>query len=258
MTSSAPAIVCDIAEALLRAQDQTDSRALVFDGDGTLWQGDASEDVFQFATKNRMLRELPLQALRDVASQYDLADDGDSNQVADTLFQAYLAGKVPEDLVCEMMCWCYAGFTEGQLDDLIVAALEAASFSTRRQDALAPILAQASAQGWRCVVVSASPLAIVRQAVRASWQLAPSDILACRPQLTDGPLQPQLDTPLLYGPTKVSACAKHLASSEWLGGFGDNIFDSEMLQRAVVKVAVFPKQALKLCLNKLDPIFVIE
>ncbi len=76
---------------------------LAFDGDGTLWRGDVAEDVFHWAIERELLTNAPERGLRDTARAHGLELDGDSNQLAAGLFEAYLAGQLAERTLYELM-----------------------------------------------------------------------------------------------------------------------------------------------------------
>ena len=105
--------------------------ALAFDGDGTLWSGDVAEDVFHFAVERNLIRREAAEALAETAREHGLPSDGSPSEVAARLFQAYLNRAYPERTVCEMMAWCFAGWTLADLSAITREALELTRFDDR-------------------------------------------------------------------------------------------------------------------------------
>lgn len=218
--------------------------ALAFDGDGTLWSGDVGEDVFRFAVRNGRLREAARAQIELEAITRGFDTFADVNATAEHLFEAYLAHRYPEREMCELMTWCFAGHTLPEMKQLAAEALLAASHSERLHQELAPVLSFARSRGVRTIVVSASPRAIVELAA-AAWGFAETDVAASTPLVVSGVIAPQMDGALPYAEQKCVAGRALLGDAHWLGSFGDNVFDLEMLLEAEVGVAVRPKPALR-------------
>lgn len=216
---------------------------LAFDGDGTLWSGDVAEDVFHWAIERDLLSAVPASRLCEVAREHGLDLDGDSNEVAAGLFEAYLSGRFPERTVCEIMAWCFAGFELGELRRLTKQALEDTGLDQRVTRSLGPIFDWAHNQRVRVVIISASPRFIVEEAARR-WDVAPGDIAATTVALESGRVLPRLASPVPYGPSKVQFGRELFADASWLASFGDSPFDLDMLGAAEIGVAVRPKPSL--------------
>jgi phosphoserine phosphatase len=231
--------------------------ALAFDGDGTLWSGDVGEDLFHHAVSRRLLREDALVGLHDLAQRFDLASDGDANDIACRMFDAYVAGTFPERETCEMMTWCYAGFTSAELRELASEVLECAGITERLQRELEAIIDFARSAGLRAVVVSASPRPVV-EAAAAHWGFAPRDVAASTAAQRGGRVSAANDGPVPYAEAKVSAGRGLFGDLPWLASFGDNVFDVEMFQAARMGVAVRPKLGLRSRLAELDNVHVLD
>jgi phosphatidylglycerophosphatase C len=245
-----------VAQELLARQRAGESAAVAFDGDGTLWSGDVGEDVFRFATEHGLLREASDRALVELARAHDVAPSGTPSRTARAMFDAYLAGNFPEPTVCEMMTWCYAGFSLAELSELVHEALRQTRFTTRLHRELTHILESARAASIRAVVVSASPRPIVEIAAHA-WGFAAPDIAASTAQLSDGVIQPAMDGLLPYARQKCVAARALFGDARWLAAFGDNAFDVEMFQAAELAVAVHPKAALSARLSEAELEYVL-
>lgn len=246
-----------LLERLAELNESGASAALAFDGDGTLWSGDVGEDLFHRLVGQRLLREEALPALRAAAEREGLPADGDANEVARRIFDAYVAGRFPERDVCSMMTWCYAGFTAGELAAHCREVLQHARIGERLHRELEPVLEFARAAGLRAVVVSASPRAAVEAAAEL-WAFAPGDIAASTPAYEHGQIAPRNDGPVPYADAKVGAARLLFGESRWLASFGDNVFDVEMFQAARMGVAVRPKLALRSRLPELENVHLLE
>lgn len=223
---------------------------IAFDGDGTLWRGDVAEDVMVYATANDLIRPEAFAALAAAASEHGVSATGSPSQLATRIFEAYLHGAYPELEVCEMMTWCYAGYTQSELVALASEALRTSDFARRRNRALEPILDWTRSAGLSAIVISASPQSIVEVAA-ASWGFQPSEVSAS-PLAFDGErIAPRMGGPVPYAAAKCDAGRRLFGSALWLASFGDSEFDLEMLRAAKLGVAVHPKPRLRARLNEL-------
>ena len=231
--------------------------ALAFDADGTLWSGDVGDDVFRFAVEHGRLREAARAELERQANSRGFPCHADVNATAKELFDAYLAGSYPEREICELMTWCFAGHSLPEMRDLAREALTAARHAQRLNEELRPILDFARRRGLRTIVISASPRATVELAARA-WGFGAEDIAASTPRLVDGVIAAEMAEPLPYGAAKCVAGRALLGTSHWLGAFGDNVFDLEMLLEAELGIAVRPKPALRTRLAEIPSVRVLD
>lgn len=235
----------------------TTTGLFAFDADGTLWSGDVGDDVFHWATKNDLLRTEALDALAREARAHAVDPTGSPSAVAARLFDAYLAGSYPERSAYALMTWCYAGFTVPELRALARQAFEKTQLARRLHGELAPILSFARDAGVRVAVVSASPLPVVREAVRL-WELAEDAVIATAAALDSETILDHLAGPVPYAETKPRALRAAFPNNELLASFGDNVFDIELLVAARVGVAVRPKPALRARLAGLSGIMCLE
>ncbi len=220
--------------------------AMAFDGDGTLWSGDVGEDLFRAAMRDAFLLEEARPALLAEAARYgiELSGAADANAVAGQLMAAYLTGQYPERETCAMMCWCFAGRRPDEVAGLSRSVLEQEDLSSRLTPELGPVLEWARKRHIRCVLISASPRAIVEPAGRY-WGFGAADVSAATPQVRSGLVTAELAAPVPYAEAKLSAAQSLFGAARWLATFGDNVFDIEMLQAAELGVAVRPKPKLQ-------------
>lgn len=231
---------------------------LAFDADGTLWSGDVGEDVFEWACAEELLRGDAEEALVRVATVHGVSPDGSPSRVAAALYAGYRSGRVPELVMCEIMTWCYAGFSEAELRDVARQAFAARKLAERRREILTPIRAWAERASLRVIVVSASPFPIVAEGL-ALVGIEVASLGAARAEETnDHVILPALAGPVPYAAQKPVVGKRLLTDNDWLGSFGDNAFDVDMLRAARVGIAVCPKPALKQRLHELTNTVVLD
>jgi phosphoserine phosphatase len=242
---------------LLESTKTDGPTGLAFDADGTLWSGDVGEDVFEFACGNALLREPPREALARLAGSFGFPERGSSSELALSLYAGYRRGEVPELLMCEIMTWAYAGFGGDELGALAREALIAEQLPSRARPVLNHIFDYARSRSFRTVVISASPRLIVVEGLRLAG-IEVDAIGAAEAAHASDRIEPGLLHPVPYGPEKPVVGARLLRSHDWLASFGDNAFDVEMLKKARIGVAVFPKPALVSRLGELSNTVVLE
>jgi phosphoserine phosphatase len=240
----------DLVQRLRALHHDDGDAALVFDGDGTLWSGDVAEDVFHHAVQHDLLRGEALGALEKAARDHGIGSHGSASELAGRIFEAYRQGEFPERTVCEVMAWCFAGYTLGELADLSNEVLALARLDERLHRSLTPIFELARERNIRILIVSASPRFVVELAA-ARWNVPAVDIAASTPEVVRGRVLPALSGPIPYAETKVDHARELLGHSRWLASFGDSAFDLEMLGAAELAVAVAPKPSL---LRRLDEV----
>jgi phosphoserine phosphatase len=239
-----------LEEALASAPGDV-TPALAFDGDGTLWKCDVGEWAFADALDRKLLGPEPLDALRQAAASAGLAEDGDQNVVGRRIVRAYCSGVFPEDLVCEVMVWGYAGWTEDELRSHARQTQQRHNLAARLNRELEPILDWASVNQVRTIIVSASPQLVVEEAARHLGFEA-KDVIGGVSAVDEGRIAARMAAPLPYGPKKRTLASARLGAPRWLGAFGDSAFDMELLEQARVPVLVNPKQALTALAARLD------
>lgn len=225
------------------------ARSLAFDGDNTLWRGDVSDDVFLHATELDLLRPAALPALQELARAHGLAADGTASEVARRVYAAQ-RGDVAEATVFGMLAWCWAGFSTAELSELAEEVLSEEAHEQRLRPELSSIFELARRHDLDVLVVSASPRPFVEVAVRG-WRIAADHVVAAEAVVEDGVIQPRLARPVPYGAEKAARTAE-LAPNGVLAAFGDSPFDRQMLELALVPVAVAARPELRHALAGLD------
>jgi phosphoserine phosphatase len=215
------------------------------DGDGTLWSGDVGEDLFHAFLEQGRVEPPALEGLRKEAAAHGFSDAGGGIDVARRLYAAYVDGRFPEERICELMAWCFGGWTVGELRRFARDVIERGGLGTRLHGELGRVLDRARSAGIAVVLVSASPRAVVVEAA-SRVGIAESDVVAASPPIDGDIVRPDVDRPIPYGDGKVARLRQRIGQSrEIYAAFGDNSFDVAMLSTANVGVAVRPKPRLR-------------
>lgn len=236
--------------AALDALAPTPGAVLAFDADGTIWAGDVAEDLMGAAVAGELLRPEARPPMADLLEAHGLDSRGPASQLAHRIERHYQEGALPERPTYEMMTWCYAGYTEREVEALARDVLAAEGLPDRVRPAMAPLLAFARERRLRVQVVSASPIQVVRAGL-ALCGLHVDGVVAASPAIDGGVLAPRMGAPMPYGPQKVIAAREVLGDARWLASFGDSAFDFELLAAAELAVVVGDRPALRARLGEL-------
>jgi HAD superfamily phosphoserine phosphatase-like hydrolase len=244
--------------ALLDRLDHTrgecTSPVLAFDGDGTLWGGDVGDDFFHASLARGGFRSPAIDAMRNAGRAAGVALDAhhdDGVAVAKQLFQAYLDHTFPEELICEVITWLWAGWPEEEVKRFADEVAERANAASRIRPELRAVVEWARSHAVPAFLVSASPRPIV-EAVGAALGFDRSHILAVTARYDERRVMlADVERPIPYGPGKASLLASRLSPSggTLLAAFGDNVFDLPMLEAAMLAVVVDPKPRLVAALD---------
>jgi len=209
-----------------------------FDGDGTLWSGDVSDDVFEAACAHDFLLPTALPPLVEAAREAGLATAGTASELAARLFAAHQQGKVPELRMFELMTLCYAGHEEREVTDFSASVLGTEPLAARLRQPVVTLLRHLRERGILCLLVTASPRPIVTVPARLLG-FAPETVVAatCRTSAANT-LLPRLALPLPYGPEKPAQVRGLFPEHRWYLALGDSPFDLPMLLAAEHAVAI--------------------
>lgn len=231
---------------------------LLFDADGTLWKGDVAEDAFELAIHEDGIKPEARETLDRAALAHGVTLGATPALTCQNVFDAYRAGTFPELTVCELMIWCFAGWSRAELADLARRALRRTEHESRRNRSLVPVIEWARTERIRTLVVSASPRWALSVAL-APLAFEEPDITASTSVFHDDKATLELAMPVPYGASKVTAARERLGGAHWLAAFGDSLFDFEMMAQAKLAVAVAPKPALVARLGNLStPLLLLE
>jgi phosphatidylglycerophosphatase C len=218
---------------------------IAMDADGTLWSGDVGEDLFHAFLKQGRVEAPALEAFRREARDHALSDAGSGPDIARRIYAAYVEGRFPEERVCELMTWAFAGWTRGEVRAFARGVVAHAGLPSRLHDEVLRVLDRARAASVVVVVVSASPIDIVRE---AAWSVGvpEGDVVAAQPQFDGQVMVAEVDRPIPYGEGKVTRLRQRIGPDRALyAAFGDNAFDVALLASARLGVAVRPKARLR-------------
>jgi phosphoserine phosphatase len=230
-------------EAVVRADGA--GGVVASDGDGTLWSGDVGEDLFHAFVEHGEVAEPALDAMRREARDHALSDAGNGPDVARRIYDAYLEGHFPEERVCELMTWCFAGWTRDRVQAFARDVVDRGGLEKRLHGEVIDVLGRARAAGVETILVSASPTVVVVEA-GARVGFREDQIVAARPRWDDAAMVPDVERPIPYGDGKVKRLRERIGGARPLyAAFGDNAFDVALLASARVGVAVRPKPRLR-------------
>lgn len=246
----------DAAGLIARLEALGPPGLLTFDADGTLWSGDAGEDTFVAALEAGYLDNRIEPALQAAAMRAGLPATSGVVELCFSIFEAYRDGRFDEREVCEVMTWCYAGRTPGELAQFVSGVFATSTPSRgllreRYQRQVMEVIDWARGRGCRCVIISASPR-IVLEVAAAPLGFAPEDIVGARAAIDEhGVIEARMDGQVPYAADKARAGRELAGASPWLAAFGDSAFDVEMMKVARLGVGVQPKAALRDALAQL-------
>ncbi|HXX69394.1 MAG TPA: HAD family hydrolase [Polyangiaceae bacterium] len=215
------------------------------DADGTLWSGDLGEDLFHAFLDHGRVEPLALEAFRRDAREHALSDAGSGPEIARRIYDAYLAGRFPEERMCELMTWCFAGWPDDAVRRFARGVVAGTDLAGRFHPEVLRILDRVRGAGIATLLVSASPFVVIAEA-GAHAGFGEDDVVAARPRYRDDTMLPEVQRPIPYAMGKVVRLKERLMPGASLyAAFGDNAFDIAMLASARVSVAVRPKERLR-------------
>lgn len=219
---------------------------LASDADGTLWDGDVGNDIFEALLAEKGVRPAAWSALAAEALAVGMDATGDANTLAANLYRAHFDNRFAHDRAFAMMAWAFAGWHRDEVTRFSLRVLASQGIEGRVRPELRAIVRWAADHGVEVFVVSASPVAVVEVALR-SLGVLPSHVAAMTPATDqDGVLRPELAGPIVYGEGKLAALegVRPGARASILGAFGDSAYDAAMLRAARIPVAVTPTPGL--------------
>jgi phosphoserine phosphatase len=241
---SADEVWARIEAALTLSAREGAGGVVASDGDGTLWSGDVGEDLFHAFVEHGEVAEASLEAMRREARDHALSDAGNGPDVARRIYAAYVEGRFPEERVCELMAWCFAGWTRDRVRTFARDVVDRVGLDARLHHEVIDVLQRARAAGIETVLVSASPVAVVVEA-GARLGFREDEVVAAHPRYDGVAMIAEVDRPIPYGDGKVTRLRERIGARALVAAFGDNGFDVALLASARVSVAVRPKPRLR-------------
>jgi HAD superfamily phosphoserine phosphatase-like hydrolase len=236
---------------IARARCEAAGGAVAFDGDGTLWTGDVGDDFFRGFLASKRIETSALDRLRSLAHTFGVESLANIATLARDLFEAYVAGRVPEERFCEMVAYVCAGWTRDDVVALARAVIARGDLPARMQSESAHVLSWAQSAGVEVFLVSASPRAVVEEAAR-TLGIDEAHVVATTPLYEGSVMRAAVDVPIPYGEGKVTRLRERLGERPLYAAFGDNVFDIPLLRAATIPVAVRPKRRLAEKVHEVD------
>lgn len=223
----------------------TPGGVIATDGDGTLWTGDVGEDLFHAFLDHGRVEPQAFEAIVRDARAHGISDAGTGADVARRIYSGYLEGRFPEESLCELMTWCFAGWTRDEVAVFARQVVDAGGLASRLHGEVLSVVESARAAGLEVVLVSASPFAVVLEAgSRVGFDA--DRVVAARATYDGEIMRPDVQRPIPYGSGKVTRLRERVGGTRRLyAAFGDNAFDVAMLASADIPVAVRPKARLR-------------
>lgn len=239
-----PVTVAEVIALLEEQVAREPGGAIAVDGDGTLWSGDIGEDYFEALLEDGAISALAHEALVSEAAAEDIDTAGGAVAVARRIHAGYLAGTFPEERVCEIMTWIFAGWTPAEAQAFAERVLVKVGLDARLHAETLDVVAWARSQNVTTFLVSASPRAVVEQAARRVGIDVANVASATEERDSSGFIVPRVVRPIPYGPGKVMHLRAKLGGRPLYAAFGDNAFDVAMLRESRIPVAIRPKPRL--------------
>jgi phosphatidylglycerophosphatase C len=232
--------------------------AIAFDGDGTLWTGDIGEDLFEALVEDGRFSLVAHVALAGEAEAQGIDATGSAVSIAKRIHAGYRDGTFPEERVCEIMAWAFAGWKKSDVDAFAANVVANVGLDTRLQAEAVGVVKWARERGVTTYLVSASPRAIVEQAARLVGIELANVASATEENDANGIVLASVVRPIPYGPGKVMHLRAKLAARPLYAAFGDNAFDVAMLREARTPVAIRPKPRLVERAGEIPNLVVLE
>lgn len=258
---AAPVKNVTVAEVIALLDEQIAKEpggAIAVDGDGTLWSGDVGEDLFEALLEDGAVSATAHEALVREAAAEKLDTSGGAVAVARRIHAGYLAGTFPEERVCEIMTWIFAGWMPAEADAFADRVLVKVGLEARLHAETLEIVAWARARNVTTFLVSASPRNVVEQAARRVGIDHANVASATEERDSKGFITTSVVRPIPYGPGKVMHLRAKLGARPLYAAFGDNAFDVAMLREARIPVAIRPKPRLVERASEVPGLLVLE
>lgn len=235
-----------VAELIATLEDHVKREpggAIALDGDGTLWSGDIGEDFFEALLDEGTISGAHIALAREAGSE-GLSIEGGAVAIARRIHASYQAGTFPEERVCEIMAWAFAGWTGPEVDAFADRVVDRIGLEARFHGEAIRIVEWARSRAVTTYLVSASPRAIVQQAARRVGIDVANVASATEERDSNDVVLASVVRPIPYGPGKVMHLRARLGARPLYAAFGDNAFDVSMLREARTPVAIRPKPRL--------------
>jgi HAD superfamily phosphoserine phosphatase-like hydrolase len=214
--------ITDRSQAFVESVLRLEPKFAAFDCDGTLWSGDVGVDFFNWEMDEKLVSEETAQVMR---ARYD----------------DYLAGKVPEEVMCGEMVTMHRGLIEADVQRAATRFFDLYFVETifPEMQQLARELQKRGCDVW---AVSSSNEWLIRAAVR-HFGIPRDHVLATAVVIENLRITDRLIR-VPSGPGKPDAIQK-VVNKKLDAAFGNSRWDADMLARAEHGFAINPNPDLK-------------
>jgi phosphatidylglycerophosphatase C len=218
---------------------------VAFDGDGTLWAGDVADDVVERLLHDKRLKSDAQTHIRHEWAKHFAKPAGsvDPHELTLELLAEDRAGRIGHQRTCEFIGELLAGFNVADFNALCADVFAQKHLRDRLIGEAWAMRKRASELGHKVIVISASPAPIVAAACAVAGM--PDVFCGVVVATANGKYLPQVTRPIPYAQGKVQALDAARNGAPVLAAFGDNRFDSDMLNAARLPFAIRPKAALR-------------
>jgi len=230
---------------------------LTTDCDGTTWKHDIGDALFGWAVQNRVFKREAQNRLVALLRAYDIEPGADVNDNARRLLTAQESGELISNgakhgkdaatVLAEYYAasvWCFAGHSVAQVKTWGRKLFEQdGGFRGKLFDGVRRVLDEARSRGFPAYAVSASNQWIVE--VGAEYLgIPPWRVVGIKTRVDNGVITTDIEPPVTFGPGKVEAILAATGGRPAVA-MGDSVnqTDREMLESAVLPIAVEPNQA---------------
>jgi len=222
--------------------DQTQFAA--FDADGTLWEDDVADLLWEHLTRGKALHRMAAAPLARAVRGAGEEPTHDPYADYAKLKELSRAGRCGEGTMVRVMLEGLAGLREEDIYLHSQKALERAGGPARKGTGpAAAMIARLRDLGYRVVVVSGSPRWTVEVAVKPLG-VGPADIVAGQVAVVDGTLTDGVIEPLPHGKGKIQAILRRFGAGPHVS-VGNGLGDLQMLEAAShLKLLINPTDAL--------------
>lgn len=215
-----------------------------FDADGTLWGPDVAELLWDHLIAERALSDAATAPLARAVRSIGLEPAHDPYDDYHTLDRQWRSGKCDEAVMVEVMLRGLAGLSIEDVYEHSVRALAAsADLRSLEKGRAASMIARLRDEGYRVIVVSASPKWTIEIAVKA-FGIEPADVIAGGVPVVDSILTDGVITPVPFREGKIQAILRRFGTVPRIAA-GNTVSDFPMLAASShIKLLVNPTSDL--------------
>lgn len=225
------------------ARDPAQRFVMLSDADGTLWSGDIGMDFLHAGLKARIFRDEVLPYAQAMANEFAIAVRSEIHAQLETFDEAYKVDAVTDEGMVILCAAAFAGLQQSALQQFAAEVVLSLNLESRLHAEVRPIFHWAKERDIPVWVVSASPREVVVEGAKLLG-IAEDRIIGVEAHCEQSVRATKLVQPIPYGPGKRQAIEARLTKSRVLAAFGDNYWDTAMLEMAEFPLAIRAKPRL--------------